>query len=137
MQPDGKELLEQALNPPAPPAPPVDPIDTALSAVNTILGTSSMVLTVVGIALAVLAAVLALLALFGWFAIQNAAVKAAKEVAEKKLDSHLMSESFDQLLQGKIDEAVRERIQGMIVVQPALRNPNDPPAFPERNPQAV
>lgn len=124
MENEGGELLDGAQQASdAVAAPAAEPISVALSAIDTLLSLSSWVLTILGI-------VLALIALVGWFTIHNSAVKAARDVAEKRLNEYLEEERFQNMLTEAVERKVTERVAGMLVVSPQARATDDRQVFP-------
>jgi len=105
---------------------------TALEILNSIVGVMSFALTTVGIAVAALTILVAALAIFGWAAIRDSAVKAARELAQKRMDEYLSDEHFENMLGSKIDEVVSKRQVGVLIARSPPTGADNRPAFPQK-----
>lgn len=102
--------------------------ELAINAINSVVGLSQWTLAILGIFIAILA-------IIGITLINRNGVKRAEKVANKRLDSYLKSDKFNDLLETTLDRLARERWQQAIIIQGQLRVDERPhgenPPFPE------
>lgn len=99
---------------------------TAMDAIGTVTNLATYTLTILGI-------ILGLVAIVGGVAIWRAARATAKQIANKRFDTYIMTDEFKELVRVKIEQSVQDRWQDTVVVRrlsEELKPADDPSPFP-------
>jgi len=107
-------------------------IDQALAASQTAIDAISAVVSVSTWALGLIGIAIAIIALWGWSTLKAAARETAEEIANKRFDSYIKTETFLEMVKERIERSVQERWQNTIVVSRLsedVKPLNDPSPF--------
>ena len=100
---------------------------TAMSAIQSLLSLSQTILIVLSIFIAILA-------LWGVSAVYRACCRAARQVAERRINRYIESEEFTQFMSMRIDVAVDSKLKELLLerVKEALRPADEEQIFPAK-----
>ena len=100
---------------------------TAIDAIGTVLTVSTWALAIIGVAVA-------FIALWGWSTLKEGANEKAKQIANERLDSYMMSDEFKALMQTRVDVAVKAKWQESLLkrLEEAVRTADDEAPFPAK-----
>lgn len=105
----------------------LDASQTAIDAIGTVLTVSTWALGIIGFAVA-------LIALWGWSTLKEGAREKAKQIANERLDSYMASDEFKELMQARVDVAVKAKWQESLLkrLEEAVRAADDETPFPNK-----
>ena len=101
---------------------------TAIDAISTVLSVSTWALGIIGIAVA-------LIALWGWTTLKEGAREKAKQIANDRLDSYMASGEFKELMQARVDVAIKAKWQESLLkrLEETVRSADDEAPFPTKD----